>query len=58
MEYGGMCGVIGLKYEALKDFVRWGTLDGYDKDTIAKEFVPLLLSLGRFYASCLNQNSK
>lgn len=54
----GFNGATGLKYEALKDFVKWASPDGYKPDYIAKEFVPLLLSLGSFYCSELSLNRK
>lgn len=56
MEYGGMGGAIGLKYEALKDFIRWSAPTDYDLDNIYAEYVPLINSLGGFYASILNRN--
>lgn len=54
----GMNGATGLKYEALKDFVRWACPDGYKKDHIEREFIPLILSLGSFYCNELNSNRK
>ena len=53
-----MNGATGLKYEALKDFVKSASPEGYKPDYIAKEFVPLLLSLGSFYCSELSLNRK
>jgi len=58
MEHSGMGGVVGLKYEALKDFVEWAIPHGYSKDKVMQEYIPLVLSLGNFYSSCINQNRK
>jgi hypothetical protein len=55
MEYGGMGGVMGLRYDAVKDFIKWAIPDGYSKDEVMKQYIPLVLSLGNYYASCLNQ---
>lgn len=57
LEYG-MNGATGLKYEALKDFVRWSSPCEYKKDHIEREFIPLILNLGSFYSSELNSNRK
>ena len=54
----GFNGATGLKYEALKDFIKWACPDGYSKDHIQKEFIPLILSLGSFYCSQLSLNHK
>lgn len=56
MEYGGMGGAIGIKYEAIKDFIRWSAPPDYDLDKIYSEYVPLINSLGSYYASLYNRN--
>ena len=57
-EYGGMGGVIGLQYSALKDFARWAVPEEHDEDDVLKQLIPLLISLGNYYASEVNRNSK
>lgn len=57
LEYG-MNGATGLKYEALKDFVKWNTPQGYSVEETQKEYVPLLLNLGRYYCNSLTTNAK
>lgn len=47
LEYG-FNGAVGLKYEAIKDYVKWETPKGYNKQ---KEYVPILVNLGRYYAN-------
>ena len=57
MDYG-FNGVTGLKYEALKDFVKWNTPQGYSVDATQKEYVPLILNLGRYYCNSLTANQE
>lgn len=54
-EYGGMGSIVGLKYEALKDFVSWAVPDGYDEKDIQKAFLPKLISFGNTFASLLSE---
>jgi len=54
-EHGGMGGMIGLKYEALKDYVEWNTPDGYCHKQMQKMYIPTLLSYGQIYASFVNE---
>ena len=54
-EYGGMGGMLGLKYEALKDFIEWHTPDGYDVKDVQKQFVPKMLVYGQMMASFINE---
>lgn len=55
-EHGGMGGIVGLKYEALKDFIRWNASDDFDIDTVYKNYVPTLLNLGSHYANALQSS--
>ena len=54
LEYS-MNGATGLQYAPLKDFVKWATPKYYN---IEKEYIPLLLNLGRFYCNALNNRKK
>jgi hypothetical protein len=43
-EYGGMGTVIGKKYEAIKDFLKWSKFD-------LKKWVPVVVSMGNIWAN-------
>lgn len=47
-EYGGMGGMIGKKYEAVKDFLKWN-------DFKPKEWASIVLQMGQVWASEVNQ---
>jgi hypothetical protein len=47
-EYGGMGGIVGKKYEAIKDFLRWNDFD-------VKNWTPIVLQMGNIWA---NESSK
>lgn len=48
-------GASGLKYEAVKDFLRWATPVGYDEEFILKNHVQLILNLGQYRVSEMNR---
>lgn len=43
-EYGGMGGIVGKKYEAVKDFLKWNDFD-------VKVWTPIILNMGNVWAS-------
>ncbi len=49
---------MGLKYDALKDFVKWSIPEEFNHEEVMKKYVPLLLNLGRYYSSILNETAK
>ena len=49
-EYGAMGGVLGKKYEAIKDYLVWNNLD--------VKLTPLLVAMGQVWASKLAENAK
>ncbi len=51
LEYG-FSGVVGLKYNAVKDYVKWYSKNGKKNQ---KEYVPILINLGQYYASEINK---
>lgn len=55
-EHGSMGGMIGLQYEALKDFVTWGTPSGYSKRRVQEIFIPQILNYANIFASLINNN--
>jgi len=54
LEYGAM-GATGLKYDAVKDFIKWSTPEGYDKKEVLKAHIPFILNLGSYYVGELNR---
>lgn len=57
-EFGAMGGVLGLKYEAMKDYVRWATPPQYDYEEVQKTYIPMLHTLGQVFASTINPSTK
>lgn len=49
-EYGSMGGVLGKKYEAIKDYLVWNNLD--------VKLTPLLVVMGQVWASKVNEETK
>lgn len=54
LEYG-FSGAIGLKYEAVKDYVKWETPRGYN---FQKRYVPVLVDLGNYYVNEMHKQKK
>jgi len=53
-----MAGAIGLRYDAIKDFIRWYSNDEEDLDEIYKEYMREFLHLGSFFVGELSSNRK
>lgn len=52
----GLNGVTGLKYEALKDFIKWNYNEECNLEEITKVHLPYLLELGKVLAREINDN--
>lgn len=56
LEYGGIGGVTGLRYDALKDFLLLEDRPkGFTDKDVLKKYLKLLSNLGRYYAGLLNK---
>jgi hypothetical protein len=49
--------IVGLKYDAVKDFIRWSTPEGYDIESILQHHIQLILNLGQYYIGEMNRKN-
>jgi hypothetical protein len=49
-----MGGMTGLKYEALKDFIKWSTPSVYDYEEVQRLYVRKFVAFGNMFASAIN----
>ncbi len=50
-EYGGMGGIVGKRYDAIKDFLEWNNFE-------VKEWTPIFLQGGLIWATHIEKEGK
>jgi hypothetical protein len=47
--------VLQLKYEAVKDQLRWSTPEGFDADEMVKRYTTVVMSIGGSYLDAMRR---